>query len=101
MDVAPLSIASLAMRDSSPIAGALCGLGSAALFGISAPLAKLLLPMVDAWILAGLLYLGVGLGLVAWRAAQWTMLLGLERRGRTAAELRGRLHRAPGRDRVR
>jgi drug/metabolite transporter (DMT)-like permease len=60
------------MRDSSPVAGALCGLGSAALFGISAPLAKLLLPMVDAWILAGLLYLGAGLGLVAWRAAQWT-----------------------------
>jgi drug/metabolite transporter (DMT)-like permease len=36
---------------------------SAALFGASTPLAKLLLGGVDPWLLAGLLYLGSGLGL--------------------------------------
>jgi drug/metabolite transporter (DMT)-like permease len=36
---------------------------SAALFGASTPLAKLLLGTVDPWLLAGLLYLGAGLGL--------------------------------------
>lgn len=43
--------------------GALCGLGAAALFGVSTPLAKLLLPKAGPLILAGLLYLGAGLGL--------------------------------------
>ncbi len=38
-------------------------LGSAALFGASTPLAKLLLDDVSPWMLAGLLYLGSGLGL--------------------------------------
>lgn len=46
--------------------GALCGLSAAALFGLSAPLAKLLLPHVGVLPLASLLYLGAGLGLVAW-----------------------------------
>jgi len=62
--------AALSSSRSLAIAGAICGLGSAALFGISAPLAKLLLPRVDAWVLAGLLYLGAGVGLVALRVAQ-------------------------------
>ncbi len=44
--------------------GALLALASAALFGASTPLAKLLLgDGVDPWLLAGLLYLGSGLGL--------------------------------------
>lgn len=43
--------------------GAALGLASAALFGASTPLAKLLLGEVDPWMLAGLLYLGSGLGL--------------------------------------
>jgi drug/metabolite transporter (DMT)-like permease len=44
--------------------GALMAIGSAALFGASTPLAKLLLGQgVDPWLLAGLLYLGSGLGL--------------------------------------
>jgi drug/metabolite transporter (DMT)-like permease len=47
--------------------GALSGLGSAALFGLSAPLAKLLLPRVDPWLLAGLLYFGAGAGLTVLR----------------------------------
>ncbi len=43
--------------------GALLGLASAALFGASTPLAKLLLGEIDPWLLAGLLYLGSGAGL--------------------------------------
>ncbi len=38
-------------------------LASAALFGASTPLAKLLLSGIDPWLLAGLLYLGAGIGL--------------------------------------
>lgn len=43
--------------------GASLGLAAAALFGISAPFAKLLLPGSSPVMLAGLLYLGAGLGL--------------------------------------
>lgn len=38
-------------------------LGAAAVFGASTPLAKYLLGSIDPWMLAGLLYLGSGLGL--------------------------------------
>jgi len=38
-------------------------LGSAVLFGASTPLSKLLLGSVDPWLLAGILYLGAGIGL--------------------------------------
>ncbi len=38
-------------------------LGAAVLFGASAPLAKLLLGKVDPWLLAGILYVGAGIGL--------------------------------------
>jgi drug/metabolite transporter (DMT)-like permease len=37
--------------------------GSAVFFGASAPLSKLLIGSVDTWLLAGLLYLGAGVGL--------------------------------------
>jgi drug/metabolite transporter (DMT)-like permease len=50
--------------------GALYGLGAAALFGVSVPLAKLLLPATGPVLLAALLYLGAGIGLTAvvgWR----------------------------------
>ena len=40
-------------------------LASAVLFGASTPFAKLLLGTVDPWLLAGLLYLGAGIGLAA------------------------------------
>ena len=43
--------------------GAICGLVAAALFGASAPLCKLLVPSAGPLLLAGLLYLGAGLGL--------------------------------------
>jgi len=46
-----------------PRAGVLCGIAAAALFGSSAPLAKALLPGTGPLVLAGLLYLGAGLGL--------------------------------------
>jgi drug/metabolite transporter (DMT)-like permease len=53
------------MEDHGRWKGALCGLAGAALFGVSAPLAKLLLPETGPLLLAGLLYLGGGLGLSA------------------------------------
>jgi drug/metabolite transporter (DMT)-like permease len=42
---------------------------SAALFGASTPLAKLLLRDIDPWMLAGILYLGAGIGLIGLKAA--------------------------------
>jgi drug/metabolite transporter (DMT)-like permease len=47
----------------SPIHGAFLGLAAAALFGMSAPIAKLLLGEVAPVLLAGLLYLGAAVGL--------------------------------------
>src|SRR5215831_2727912 len=47
--------------------GPLLALLAAALFGISTPSAKLLMRQVDPWMLAGLLYLGSGIGLAAFR----------------------------------
>jgi drug/metabolite transporter (DMT)-like permease len=43
--------------------GVLLALASAVLFGASTPFAKLLLGSVDPWLMAGLLYVGAGLGL--------------------------------------
>jgi drug/metabolite transporter (DMT)-like permease len=55
------------MVDESPIGGTrrgtVVGLLSAALFGVSTPLAKLILPGLGPLPLAGLLYLGAGVGL--------------------------------------
>lgn len=65
------------------LAGAACGLGSALLFGISAPMGKLLLPHVDRWVLAGLFYIGAGAGLTVIRAFQYLIgrdLVARERR---------------------
>jgi drug/metabolite transporter (DMT)-like permease len=45
-------------------------LGSAVLFGASAPLSKLLLGTVNPWLLAGTLYLGAGIGLALVRLAE-------------------------------
>lgn len=46
-------------------AGTAAGLAAAVLFGLSAPVAKALLPSSGPFMLAGLLYLGAGLGLSA------------------------------------
>jgi drug/metabolite transporter (DMT)-like permease len=51
-------------------------LAAALLFGLSAPAAKRLAGTVDPWLLAGLLYLGSGIGLGLYRLAQ--RLLGRE-----------------------
>ena len=47
--------------------GIVLALCSAALFGASTPFAKLLLGRIDPWLLAGLLYLGAGVGLAGVR----------------------------------
>ena len=50
--------------------GILLALLSALLFGASTPFAKLLLGAVDPWMMAGLLYLGAGLGLAAFHLSR-------------------------------
>lgn len=47
--------------------GVTAALGAALLFGASTPLAKMLLHDVGPWLLAGLFYLGSGIGLTLWR----------------------------------
>jgi drug/metabolite transporter (DMT)-like permease len=47
--------------------GVLAALGAALLFGAGTPLAKLLLSSINPWMLAGLLYLGSGLGMALYR----------------------------------
>lgn len=47
--------------------GVAAALGAALLFGAATPVAKWLLGSVGPWMLAGLLYLGSGLGLMLWR----------------------------------
>lgn len=47
--------------------GVMAALAAALLFGAGTPLAKSLLERVDPWMLAGLLYLGAGLGLTLYR----------------------------------
>ena len=56
----------------------LLALGAALLFGVSAPAAKVLVGAVDPWLLAGLLYLGSGVGLAIVRLGQ--LALGSRRR---------------------
>ena len=60
--------------------GILYALLSAALFGVSAPLAKILLGSVSPWLLAGLLYLGSGLGLFAVRLLRRSGEAGLQKK---------------------
>jgi drug/metabolite transporter (DMT)-like permease len=50
--------------------GVLASLAAAVLFGAAAPLAKVLLAGIDAWLLAALLYLGSGLGLALVRTVR-------------------------------
>jgi drug/metabolite transporter (DMT)-like permease len=42
-------------------------MGAAALFGVTTPFSKFLLGSINSWLLAGILYLGAGLGLVGLR----------------------------------
>ncbi len=50
--------------------GVPAALGAALLFGVGTPLAKELLAGVSPWLMAGLLYLGSGLGLLLYRVAR-------------------------------
>lgn len=52
--------------------GIVAALGAALLFGAGTPFAKLLLDAVSPWLLAGLLYLGAGVGLAVLRRARGT-----------------------------
>ena len=63
----------IATRPRLSIAAAL---GAAALFGLSVPAGKALLTVTDPWLLAGLLYLGSGVSLGAYRLAQRFLLGG-------------------------
>lgn len=47
--------------------GVLAALGAALLFGVAAPVSKVLLVSTDPWLLAGLLYAGSGIGLTVFR----------------------------------
>ena len=62
-----------------PMTGIVYALLSAALFGVSAPLAKLLLGAISPWLLAGLLYLGSGVGLALVRLVRRSNEAGLSR----------------------
>lgn len=55
------------MERSARFTGIACAMGAAALFGASTPFAKRMLPAVEPVLMAGLLYLGSGLGLGAYR----------------------------------
>jgi drug/metabolite transporter (DMT)-like permease len=55
------------MKHRRRFVGVAYAIGSAALFGVSTPFAKRLLPSVEPVLMAGLLYLGSGLGLAAYR----------------------------------
>ena len=66
--------------------GAGLALLSALLFGASTPLAKLLLRGIEPWMLAGLLYLGSGLGLLTVTALARALGMG----ARSEAAVRGR-----------
>lgn len=50
-----------------PLQGVACALLAALLFGASAPLAKMLVGEIHPIMLAGLLYLGSGIGLTLWK----------------------------------
>lgn len=51
--------------------GVLAAISAGVLFGASTPLAKSLIHGIDPWMLAGLLYLGSGVGLGAYRALRY------------------------------
>jgi len=61
--------------------GVVAALSAAVLFGAAAPIAKLLLQAIDPWLLAGLLYLGSGLGLWLYRRLIGASHVRLDRSG--------------------
>lgn len=65
-------------RRNWPASGVMAALCAAALFGASVPFAKLLLGAMSPWLLAGLLYLGAGLGLTLMRLTRPRAAIRLE-----------------------
>lgn len=59
--------------------GVIAALGAAALFGAGTPFAKMLLAHASPWLLAGILYLGSGIGLWLWRLASRAPAVRLQR----------------------
>lgn len=59
--------------------GVLSALCAALLFGAGTPLAKFLLDTINPWLLAGLLYLGSGMGLSLYRLIRKAPAVGLQR----------------------
>src|SRR5579872_4584318 len=59
--------------------GIVAALGSALLFGAGTPLAKILLVNTSPWLMAGLLYLGSGLGLTLYGLVQRKESIGIPR----------------------
>lgn len=59
--------------------GVLAALGAAALFGAGTPAVKLLLEHVSPWLLAGILYLGSGVGLLGYRLLTYAPSVELKR----------------------
>ena len=57
----------MSWKDGLRNSGVVAALGAALLFGAGTPLAKSLLDTVSPWLLAGLLYLGSGIGLTLYR----------------------------------
>lgn len=55
------------MNDAAKLKGPGFAFGAALLFGASTPFAKALLGVIDPWLMAGLLYAGAGVGLLAFR----------------------------------
>jgi drug/metabolite transporter (DMT)-like permease len=64
-------------QDGASWRGAATALAAAALFGLSTPVAKLLLTRIDPLFLAALLYLGCGIGLALFRLARRLLRPGL------------------------
>lgn len=62
--------------------GVSAALGAALLFGAGTPLAKWLLGTIDPWLLAGLLYLGSGIGLTVYRYLSHAPVVHLPRQER-------------------
>ena len=67
-----------AARRNRPASGVPAALAAAVLFGASVPFAKLLLGAMSPWLLAGLLYLGAGLGLTLMRLTRPRTAIRLE-----------------------
>ncbi|MDW7710256.1 MAG: DMT family transporter, partial [Deferrisomatales bacterium] len=67
------------MRDRRRASPVWLPLTAAVLFGASTPFSKLLLARIDPVTLAGLMYLGAGVGLLGWRAAAAGLRRGVPR----------------------